>query len=437
MLIAWLHDGLYDKYGVPVAACAIPPLESSRKPCFVKTQGLERGSYIRGHDGDRHLTTYEIHVLISGRGQPKDDVAEVSAATLNDLNPTQVTRLLERLRRTRGPIFTAQDDNTVLRMVGVLAQDSEHPTLAGLLSLGIYPQQFFPQLDITFVQFPTVDARPLPDGTRFLDNISIDGSIPEMVELAESVVARNMTRGAVINGMGREDVWEYPIEAVRELIVNAIMHRDYHPLAQGTQIRIEMYPNRLTVMSPGGLFGVNDPDALMRTPITSSRNNTLSKLLEDVVMPNSGRSVAENRGSGLIAVSTALRGAGMPPARIKPTLSHFSVELFRRRENALFPPELSQTPQSIPPSRSGETAVEPTSRQSDILQLLAQADQTSISLATTLGITRQAVLKQLSTLENMGLVEPTTNRKSKKARWRRTSTPVDTFTTSQTQTTLR
>jgi ATP-dependent DNA helicase RecG len=401
--------------GVPVVACVIPPVDGTRKPCFVKSQGLERGSYIRGHDGDRHLTTYEIHALASMRGQPGDDRAVVPDATLADLDQGAVAALLGRLRRTRGPVFQAQDDATVLRMVGVLATGSDHPTVAGLLAMGVYPQQFFPQLDVTFVAFPTVDARPLRDGTRFWDNVSIDGSVPVMVDLAEAAVARNMTRGAVVTGEGRQDVPEYPLDAVRELIVNAVMHRDYHRLAQGTQIRVELYPDRLAITSPGGLYGVADPDALTRTPITSSRNNTLGKLLEDVQMPHAGRAVAENRGSGLIAVSAALDEAGLPPARITATLSHFTVELFRRPG-----PHLTGSAhvraQTALPRTIGEAV---TARQADVLRLLDRGALATVDLAAALGITRQAVQKHLVVLEARGLVQPDGNRKSRDVRWQR------------------
>jgi len=60
--------------GQPVVAAAIPPGDRLRLPYYVKTQGLERGSYLRGHDGDRHLTSYEVHALVAGRGQPRDDL---------------------------------------------------------------------------------------------------------------------------------------------------------------------------------------------------------------------------------------------------------------------------------------------------------------------------------------------------------------------------
>ena len=402
---------IVDVDGMPVAACAVAPVDSVRRPCYVKSQGLERGSYIRGHDGDRHLTTYEIHAVLSSRGQPTDDRAVVPDATVADLDAAAVAVLLERLRRTRGPVFQQQDDLTVLRMVGALATGSDHPSLAGLLALGVYPQQFLPQLDVTFVAFPTVDAQPLQDGTRFLDNASIDGPIPSMVAQAESAVARNMTRGAVITSQGRQDVPEYPLDAVRELVVNAIMHRDYHRLAQGTQIRVELYPNRLAITSPGGLFGVADPDELTRTPITASRNNSLGKLLEDIPMPHSGRTVAENRGGGLIAVKAALTRAGLPPAKITSTLSHFTVELFGRHH-----PGVDRSRQSRASAPSPAAAVTP--RQAAVLGLLEQGDLTTAVLADTLGISRQAVLKHLTALETRGLVEPDANRKSRNVGWR-------------------
>ena len=407
---------IVDIGGIPVVAAVIPPLEAVRKPCYVRTQGIERGSYIRGHDGDRHLTTYEVHAFLSGRGQPKDDVAIVPDATMGDLNPEALAKLIDRLRRTRGPVFQTQDDKTLLRMVGVLAPGTEQPTLAGLLCLGTYPQQFFPQLDITFVAFPSTDGRPMPDGTRFLDNVSVDGPIPQLVSLAEAALIRNMTRRAVITGSGREDTWEYPLEVVRELIVNAIMHRDYHPLAQGSQIRMELYPDRLTLTSPGGLFGVADPDVLMRTPITSSRNNTLSKLLEDIEMPGSGRTIAENRGSGLIAVSAELNRAHMPPAHIASTISHFTVEISHRDDTTLREP-------AQPPTESMSIAALPqlTQRQSDILRLLNDGDIASAEISTRLGISRQAVLKHLAALESLGLAQPTSNKRTSKAtRWHRT-----------------
>jgi len=72
-----------------------------------------------------------------------------------------------------------------------------------------------------------------------------------------------MKRRAFIFGAGREDRWEYPEEAIRELIANAVIHRDHHPLARGTPVGVRRYPDRIAVSSPGGLHGAVLPGLLV------------------------------------------------------------------------------------------------------------------------------------------------------------------------------
>lgn len=313
--------------GRPVVAAIVEEMPQTRKPCFVKSMGMYGGSFVRTHDGDRRLTDYEIHVLMSGRGQPYDDMAQVEGATLEHLHPELVASLLSRLRVRRGPAFAQSSDEDILRMVGVLVGDEANVSLAGLLALGRYPQQFLPQLNVTFVAYPTINGEPLKDGTRFLDNESLDGSIPEMLSGSLAAIRRNLTRRAVVNAEGRLDRLEYPDEALRELVVNALIHRDYHPLAHGTQVRIQLYPDRLEIVSPGGLHGPIDRRDLFAEQITSSRNSRLAKLLEDVEMPRSGRTVCENRASGLVTIAHSLRDAGLEPPAIRDDVKSFQVVL--------------------------------------------------------------------------------------------------------------
>lgn len=312
-----------------VVAAWIDELPAERKPCFVTSRGIERGSFVRTFDGDRVLSTYEVHVLQSSRGQPVDDNAIVDGATLDDLDPVLTSALVRRLRATRGRVFETASDDDILDMMGVTAaiEDSRGVTLAGLLSLGRFPQKFFPQLDVTFVALPTVSGEPLPDGTRFLDNQSIDGPIPRMVAETLAAMRRNMKRRSIVVGLGREDRWEYPEEAIRELVANALMHRDYHPLAHGTQVRVALYPDRLEIANPGGLHGPVSRDDLLAEPVSSSRNARLAKLLEDVEIEATGRTVCENRGSGLLATAATLRTAGMEPPHVTDNIREFRITI--------------------------------------------------------------------------------------------------------------
>lgn len=390
--------------GSPVVVAVIPPGDRLRMPYYVKTQGMERGSYLRSHDGDRHLTSYEVHALVAGRGQPDDDRRVVPGATLADLDPELVATLVRRLRATRGRIFTEASDAEVLHYVRVL--DHEHATLAGLLALGRYPQQFYPQLDITFVVYPTSGGEPMADGTRFLDNASLDGPIPVMIEQTLAAVRRNMTRRAVVVGAGREDRWEYPEEVVRELLGNAVMHRDYHPLTQGSQIRVEMYPDRLVVTSPGGLYGNVSTEVLLHDTVSSSRNAVLAKLLEDVSYPGTARTICENRGTGLLAVSSLTHQAGLDPPEVTARILDFRITLHNR------------TPGSAALVHHDQREL--SQRKHELLSLLSLGPQAVAQLATATGLKPVTVRRHLQELEAAGLVAPTeTSRRSPKNSWQR------------------
>jgi ATP-dependent DNA helicase RecG len=314
--------------GGHVVIAEVPELDPRYKPCYVKTRGEYGGSYIRGGDGDRRLTEYEIGLLHANQGQPRDDLEAVTEATVADLDEDSIARLLRRVRRRESGAFTNVPDDTALRRLGVLVEHDGRsvPTLAGLLALGSYPQQFFPQLNATFVAIPaTAKDRIPPDGPRFLDNRTLDGPIPEIIDAAVTTAVRNMSRRGRIVGVGREDTYDYPVEALREAVTNALMHRDYGAHSRGTPVQIEMYQDRLEVRSAGGLFGLVTEDELGQEGTTSSRNSRLARLLQEVTLPGTDKVVCENRGTGIPAMIRSLRSAGMTPPRFDSRISRFLV----------------------------------------------------------------------------------------------------------------
>ncbi|MEU7996181.1 ATP-binding protein [Micromonospora sp. NPDC049060] len=321
-----LTIGEVDGQAVVVAQVAELPRE--QKPCYVSKQGLHRGTYIRVGDSDRRLTTEEVNQLLVERGQPTFDAEPVPGVTIEDLDHLAVQTFVTRLREQNPRLWREESIDTILRMNRVLVRDSEgmyRPSLAGFLALGHYPQQVFPQLNVTFVHYPTTSGESSPSGVRFLDNVSINGSIPYMAREALAVILRNMTRRSLITGDGRQDVWEYPPEALREAIVNALVHRDLSPGSRGTQVQIELYPNRLRIQNAGGLFGSLDINNLGEEGRSSARNALLLKLLEDVTVPGEDRTVCENRGSGIRAMIASLRRAGMGPPVFRDKVTSFEV----------------------------------------------------------------------------------------------------------------
>jgi ATP-dependent DNA helicase RecG len=314
--------------GRPLVVAEIPALPRSLQPCFYRGEGPYRGSYVRVADGDRRLSEYEVGLLLAGRGQPREDERPVEQAVFEDLSGDLVDAYVARLRQRRPRAFGELAQQDVLRHTKVLVPAADGrivPSLAGLLSLGAFPQTHLPQVDLSLVVYPTAESgQPGPRGERFLDNVTFDGPIPDIVEDVLERLRLRMSRRSVVAGAGRRDVWEYPELALREAVANALVHRDLSSGALGAQVQIEMYPDRLVVRSPGGLYGPVEIDRLGQGGVSSARNALLLKLLEDV--PNrTGGTVVENRGSGIPAMVQALRAAGMAGPTFRDEISFFEV----------------------------------------------------------------------------------------------------------------
>ena len=102
-----------------------------------------------------------------------------------------------------------------------------------------------------------------------------------MLDAVLVAARRNMRTAAVIRRSGRKDRYDYLVEVIRELVVNALLHRDYSPGARGTQVQVELDPDRLVVKSPGGLHGSVVPSQLGVEEVPSTRNATLARLLAE------------------------------------------------------------------------------------------------------------------------------------------------------------
>ncbi len=318
--------------GTSVVTLEIEEADVSEKPVFVKARGRYGGSFIRGGDGDRRLSEYEVSQLMLNRGQPTFDREPVEGATLSDLDPSEVDRFIDRLHARGGTALSRLNREETLRAVGVVADVSGDlvPTLGGLLVLGRYPQQFFPQLNVTLVVLPTTQmGQPVAGGKRFLDNRTIDGPIPSIVDDIVVALTRNLSKASIITGAGRSDSFEYPLEVIREAVVNALMHRDYSPASRGSQVQVELYPDRLVIRNSGGLFGGVDTAQLGEAGVSSSRNASLARILADAPMPGREEVVCENRGSGIPAMFHLLRAAGMTPPKYKSSPSRTTLTIPR------------------------------------------------------------------------------------------------------------
>lgn len=365
------------------------------KPCYVTDRGMYNGSYIRSGDGDYRLRSYEIDRLVEEKTQPKWDEDAVLEASLDDLSDTILSDFLSKQRAQRPKTF-AQGQEKALQRLRIVHNDS--PTLASLLSMGEYPQEFFPRLTVAFAVFPGVTRGDIGKGIRMLDSATLSGPIPELVEETLRRVSLNMNVGALIDDVYRKELPDYPLVAVREAVVNALMHRDYSPEARGTQVQVSLFADRLEIANPGGLYGAVTVRSLGESPISSSRNQRLSTLLESIETSEGGM-IAENRGTGFAVMNEELEKALMPPVEVNDELTRFSVT-FRRRRVA-----------------QQETYLPARDRIRQYSQEMSSFSTTEMMSKTNLS--RSAVQKAINELIADRLLEPTEPAKSPRQRYRR------------------
>ena len=354
-------------------------LPASLKPCVVKRTGR---AYMRFADGDFELSRLEMDGFIANRSRPRFDEIAVDGATFADLEADRVADLLATARRAERRLARITDDEELLRRVGVVTVAGV-PTVAGLLALGVYPQQFLPHCNIR--------AALLPDGAntsvRALDAATFTGPVAVMLEEAQAWVARNSRRRLVsdrASGRVREEL-DPPAIAVRELLSNALVHRDLAEWASSRAIELRLDAASLRLTNPGGLYGIT-ADRLGVHPLTSARNRRLVEICKFVRL-NDGN-VVEALATGIPATLAALRETGMADPDFFDQGIAFTVIV--RRHN---PDEVSaQSSSSRGPGN-----------EDDVLRVLTGA-LTVDQISDALGITANAARKRLQRLRSAGLV---------------------------------
>ena len=135
----------------------------------------------------------------------------------------------------------------------------------------------------------------------FVDRREFVGTPQELIEESYQYVLRNIHMGARFKGVYRQDVYEIPPDAVRELIVNAIVHRSY---IDHSSIQIAIYDNRLEITSPGRL-PMGQTIERMKQGYSKIRNEALASAFEYM-------GYIEHWGSGILRVMQEVRDAGLP-----------------------------------------------------------------------------------------------------------------------------
>lgn len=316
------------KWGNDYIVCAeIPPIEFTERPCYYKKQGKVKGSYVRVGDADLPMTDLEVYSYDQYRKHVHDDERPIERADFTYLKKDEINAYVMQKKINR-PRFSQLSENQVFELLS-LTKDSI-PTLAAVMSFGIYPQGFLPQLGITAIVVPGKEVGDLSvTGSRFLNNKRIEGTLDEMLDGAISFCMYNMKIETKIDDRTgeREDRTEYPIDAIREAILNALIHRDYSIYTEGTPIQMYFFEDRFEIHSPGELYGNLTVDDLgvMKPDL---RNPTLATMSEYLLK-------TENRYSGIPTIRNKMKEAGLPEPVFQNRRNEFVVIFYNKKMNEI------------------------------------------------------------------------------------------------------
>lgn len=257
------------------------------------------------------LEVPEIEEFLYHRGTLAWETQPVLRATLEDLDMSLIeTYLAQRPERSKisGRLMPLEN---VLLNIGCAAttgidEKIVRPTNAGMLLFGAAPQQFLMQAEVVCVLYrDTLGMR------RYADRRILQGTITQQIDQAEAFFKQYVPVAGYMEGFHRRDEPDYPLEALREAVVNAVVHRDYS--IQGEAIRIFYYTDHIEIHSPGLLLpGISLADLQQGKVRSKLRNPVLGTVLRD--FPGG---YMERVGSGISFMIEQMRQLGRPAPQFK------------------------------------------------------------------------------------------------------------------------
>ncbi|MCE5293503.1 MAG: putative DNA binding domain-containing protein [Chlamydiales bacterium] len=272
-------------------------------PYFLKSEGPERGVYVRSGSTNRKADDEMISAL-------KLFAANLTYDELPQLNGTINVDLVQR---TFGLVNKNPSDKA-LEMLGIFSSRSGKlcPTVGGVLLFDPNRLKHFPDSIIRCARFAGATKE------KILDQLDIDAPLPFAIDDAIRFIERNTRLEGKIGRMIREDIPEYPQFAVREAVINSILHADYS--MKGCHIQIAIFEDRIEFTNPGGLpIGQTMQKAL--AGFSRLRNRVLGRVFREVKL-------IEQWGSGLQRIFALCNRQGLKTPLVEDLDNQFRLVLF-------------------------------------------------------------------------------------------------------------
>lgn len=275
-------------------------------PYYVKSEGPEKGVYIRLGSTNRRAGPEMIEEI---RRLSRNIFFDEHPCTEADSEALDFRAASEFFSEVSRPLNKARMIN-----LGLLVSYGERnvPSRGAILLFGKNRHSIFPDAVIRCARFKGTGTE------RFIDQIEINEHLPRAIETTISFIERHTRKAAAIGRVRRTDMPEYPVLAVREAVINAVVHADY--ALSGMDIKIAIFENRIEITNPGFLpFGLTLEAAL--SGVSRLRNRVIGRVFRELKL-------IEQWGSGISRMIMACRDQGIRPPQLEEIGASFRVTLF-------------------------------------------------------------------------------------------------------------
>ena len=325
--------------------------------------------YLRVLDRDQPLSADETLRVAFAKGQASYETQPVRGATLEDVDQD----LIQEYARLRG---LDQPTERLLRGLNLLVEDTL--TVAGVLLFAREPGRWLPRAGVDFLKFEGTTIE-LGEAFNLVKRQELTSPLPRLIRRTWELVGTFVRTRRWLRGLEMTEQPEYPDFAWREVIVNAIAHRDYS--ITGTAIQVRMFDDRLEVESPGGLPGIVTVKNIRRRHF--SRNPHIVGVLKTW-------RYMEELGFGVDRVFREMEAAGAPPPLITDDGGVVTVTLYAVK----------------PVSPTDAACLELNERQARVLAILAERGQiTNREYRELFGVSNATAYTDLTGLAEKGLIE--------------------------------
>lgn len=243
-LISWEHNKT-------VLAVYVPECPKDCMPCYFRPVGLPNGAYIRDGNSSRRLTDNEFRTYVASSKEFQFDLSQAVDTKLEDLSKDKIIFLLEKREESVKRGAKPELNSELLKNLGIVSKfDGEYvPTVGGYLIFSKNNPQIgypFERYVIRCVRYAGNDV-----SSTIIDKSDIGGTLDNQIDDVYKFILKNIKKTALIVGTRRIERFEYPEEAIRELIANAVIHRDYKIIETFTQITV--FEDRIVITNPGCL----------------------------------------------------------------------------------------------------------------------------------------------------------------------------------------